>query len=60
LIKINLPTQIDPQSGATAAVIAGIATGSVVVIVVIVVIRVYLKRNGEDESETGDDVSDLR
>jgi hypothetical protein len=58
-IRINLPNERDPQPGASAAVIAGIATGTVVLILLIVVIGVHLIRNAKDESETSGEVADL-
>jgi hypothetical protein len=59
-IKINHPTQGSPQTGLSTAVIIGIVFGSLVVIAIAVIITVHQMRNGQNESETSDDISDLR
>jgi hypothetical protein len=59
LLKARFDHSLGPRSGLSTALIIGIVIGTVVVIVILVRIAVYLMRNGENESETCDDVANL-
>jgi hypothetical protein len=59
-IKVSPLNEREPHSGLSGAVIAGIASGSVIVIVIFVVITFCFVRNAKNESQGSVDAPDLR